>query len=293
MNATAKEVLQKAQDEGWALGAFNAANIETLKAIVQAASKLRAPVIVESSSGETKYFGDKNLADVVKNYREEYKIPIFINLDHAENLENVDQALDAGYELIHYDGSRLSYEENVANTKSVVEKAHVKGLLVEGELNTIAGSSADHTKEDISIALKGSKMTDPDEAAQFVEKTQIDTFAAFFGNVHGVYKGEEKLDFDLLAKIRSKVTCFLSMHGGSGISDEAVKKAIEVGKIVKINVNTELRMAFRESLEKALKRSSEVAAYKLMAPVIEAVQQVVEEKIKLFGSAGKANDPNS
>ena len=285
---TAKEILQKAQNEDWAVGAFNAANIETLKAIVQAASKLRSPAIIESSSGETKYFGDENLVDVVKNYREEYNIPIFINLDHAENLENVDSALDAGYELVHYDGSRLPYEENVKNTKSVVEKAHNKNLLVEGELNTIAGSSADHTKEDISVALKGSKMTDPDEAALFVSETGVDTFAAFFGNVHGVYKGEEKLDFDLLAKIRAKVSCFLSMHGGSGISQDYVKRAIEVGKIVKINVNTELRMAFRESLEQALKESSEIAAYKLMDPVISAVQEVVEEKIRLFGSQGKA-----
>lgn len=283
-----KDILLRAQSEGWALGAFNAANIETLKAIVQAANKLRSPVIIESSAGETKYFGDENLADVVKNYREEFNIPILINLDHAEELESVDDAVEAGYELIHYDGSKLPYEENVKNTKSVVEKAHAKGLLVEGELNSIAGSSADHTKEDIETALKGSKFTDPAETEKFVADTGVDTFAAFFGNVHGVYKDAPKLDFERLKQIREKIGVFLSMHGGSGIRDEDVKEAIKVGKIVKINVNTEMRLAFRKALEKSLKESTEVAAYKIMDPVITAVQKVVEEKIKLFGSEGKA-----
>lgn len=283
----ARRILEKAQSEGWALGAFNAANIETLKAIVGAAEKLRAPVIIESSSGETEFFGAENLVDVVRNFREETGLTIFINLDHSPTEEEVSVGLEAGYELIHFDGSKLPYEQNVEITKKIVEQAHAKGLLVEAEIDHIGGSSAPHLEEDAESAQKENAYTDPERAADFVEKTGIDTFAAFFGNVHGVYKNPPKLDLERLRAIREKVPCFLSMHGGSGIPDEDVRRAIEVGKIVKINVNTELRIAYKQAAQEAF-AGEEVAAYKVMSPVIEAVQKVVEEKIQLFASAGKA-----
>ncbi|MAG60050.1 ketose-bisphosphate aldolase [Candidatus Woesebacteria bacterium] len=288
MQKSAREVLEQAQNEGWAIGAFNAANIETLRAIVAAASKLRSPVIVESSSGETKFFGAENLVDVVKNFREELNLPIFINLDHSPSEEEIKVGLDAGYELLHFDGGKLPFEENVEKTKRIVEQAHAKGLLVEGEIDHIGGSSAPHLGESAESAQKSTTYTDPDKAAEFCKETGVDTFAAFFGNVHGVYKEPPKLDLERLKKIREKVDCFLSMHGGSGIKDEDVREAIKVGRIAKINVNTEMRVAFREALEHDLKKTDEVAIYKIMPPVIEAVQKVVEEKIKVFGSEGKA-----
>lgn len=286
---SAREVLERAEKEGWALGAFNAANIETLKAIVSAANRLRAPVIIESSSGETEFFGAENLVDVVKNYREETGLPIFINLDHSPTEGEVEIGIEAGYELIHFDGSKLPIEENLEITKRVVDQAHAKGLLVEAEIDHIGGSSAPHLQEDVESAQKESAYTDPARAADFVAQTGVDTFAAFFGNVHGVYKTSPKLDLGLLRQIREKVPCFLSMHGGSGIPEGEVKEAIKVGRIVKINVNTEMRIAFREAMEKTLAETEEVAAYKMMPPVIEAVQKVVEAKIQLFGSVGKAD----
>lgn len=285
MKYSAREVLERAEKEGWALGAFNAANIETLKAIVGAANKLRAPVIVESSVGETDFFGPKNLVDVVKNFREEFNLPIFINLDHSTSETKVLLGIEAGYEMLHFDGSNLPYDENLKITKRIVSEAHEKGLLVEAEIDRIGGSSRPHD-EDVKKAQNEGVYTDPGRAAEFVEKTGVDTFAAFFGNVHGVYRDAKKLDFKLLKEVRETVSCFLSMHGGSGITDKAVGKAIKIG-IVKVNINTELRVAFREALEKELRESKEVAVYKMMPPVIEAVQRVVEHKIKVFGSAGK------
>lgn len=287
MKFSAREVLERAQKEGWAVGAFNAANIETLKAIVGAANKFRSPVIVESSVGETDFFGPKNLVDVIKNFREEFNLPVFINLDHSTSEAKVLLGIEAGYEMLHFDGSHLPYSENLKITKRIVREAHNKGLLVEAEIDRIGGSSRPHD-EDVKKAQEEGIYTDPLKAAEFVEKTGVDTFAAFFGNVHGVYKNAKKLDFALLKEIKEAVPCFLSMHGGSGITDEATKKAIKLG-IVKVNINTELRVAFREALERELGESKEVAVYKMMPPVIEAVQKVVEHKIKIFGSAGKAD----
>ena len=133
------------------------------------------------------------------------------------------------------------------------------------------------------------KMTDPDQAEDFVGRTGIDTLAVSIGNVHGVYASEKHLDLDLLAKLRERLSCFFSLHGGSTISEEQVRNAIKIGKIVKVNVNTELRIAYRKTLEETLKSSDEVAIYKIMPPVIAAVQKIIEAKITLFGSAGKAS----
>lgn len=289
MNASVRDVFERAQSEGWALGAFNASSIETVKGIVQAASKLRAPVIIESSTGETEYFGAKNLVDIIQNYREELNIPIFINLDHSQSEQASQEGIEAGYELIHFDGSKLPLEENIDITTRIVQSARAKGLLVEGEIDHIGGSSSPHLQESAEKAQQQGSYTDPRKAAEFVQKTGVGVFAAFFGNVHGVYKNPPVLDFERLKAIREKVSCFLSMHGGSGIKDEDVKEAIRVGRIVKVNVNTEIRVAARVALEKTLEQTDEVAAYKFMSPVIEAIQSVVETKIQVFGSAGRAN----
>lgn len=289
MQISVREVLKRAQNEGWALGAFNASNIETVKGVVQAASKLRAPVIIESSTGETEYFGAKNLVDIIQNYREELNIPIFVNLDHSQSEEASKEGIEAGYELIHFDGSKLPFEENIAVTSRIVQSAHTKGLLVEGEIDHIGGSSSPHLQESAESAQQQGSYTDSEKAAEFAQKTGVDIFAAFFGNVHGVYKNPPVLDFERLKAIREKVSCFLSMHGGSGIKDEDVKEAVRVGRIVKVNVNTEMRVAGRKALEKTLEQTDEVASYKFMLPVIEAIQKVVEEKIQVFGSVNKAS----
>lgn len=280
---------EKAQRKGFAIGAFNAANIETFKAIVAAAQNLKSPVIVESSSGETAYIEGENLVDLVGNTREKTNLPIFLNLDHAQDLRLIKKLIHAGYDLIHYDGSTLPLKANMRNTKRVVEMARKarKGILVEAEIDHITGSSIPRLDKSIKSIQNQGRYTDPDQASQFVRLTHVDTLAVFVGNVHGVYREAPMLDLDRLERIAKKTNSFLSLHGGSGITPAMIKNAIKVGGIVKINVNTELRMAYRNTLEGVLDKSEEVAIYKLMPPVIEAVQKVVEAKIKIFGSAGQ------
>jgi len=283
-----KEWLEKAKKEGFAIGAFNVDNLEIFKAVVAGAVAKKSPVMMEFSDGEVKFLELNNIVDLVKNAEEEYGINILLNLDHSPDQAKVEEAIEAGFELIHYDGSKASYEENVEICKVIVPKAHEKGLTFEGEIDHIAGSSNVH-KEQITLDEIKEGFTKPEKAKEFVAETGVDIFAAFFGNVHGVYPVQPSIDIDLLKKIQEALpSTFLSMHGGSGISDSEVRQAIEIGKIVKINVNTEMRKAFREGLEKALRENpDEYAVYKLMPSVIENVQGVVEHKIDVFGSVNK------
>jgi len=278
---TVREWFEKARQEKFAIGAFNVGNLETLEAIVAAAKSKRSPILVESSSGETKFMGAYNLRALVHEYREREGIPIFLNLDHSPSLEEARMGIEADYDLIHFDGSKLPYEENLQLMKTVVKEAKSRDQMTEGELENISGSSEVHKDEMPEIIY-----SDPEKDARFVKETGVDTFAVSIGNVHGLYAKPKKLDFDLLGKLRQKMDCFFSLHGSSGISDEQIKKAIPFG-IVKINLNTEIRKAYRETLEQVLQEhKGEYAMYKIMPPVIEAVQDVVEKKIDLFGSAG-------
>lgn len=281
------DLFTKAQDEGFAIGAFNAGDMVMVKAIAQGAQALSAPVIIESSPGETQFVGAKNLVDVVANFRWASGLPIFLNLDHSVSLGAVEEGLKTGYDLVHFDGSSLPLEENIGKTLDVVAWAHSQGVPVEAEIDKITGESKPH-QETAETAQGAGVYTDPQKAARFLKETQADILAVFVGNVHGVYKNPIKLDLERLRLVREELDCFFSLHGGSGIPEEEIKKAIKIGRIVKINVSTELRVAYRQALEKALEGSEDVAPYKLMAPVVEAVQKVVEEKIKIFGSVGKA-----
>lgn len=283
---TAREILEKARQEGFAIGAFNAGNLEIVKAIIAAASELKSSVIIETSAGETDFFGPENFIDVIQNFKKQTGLPILTNLDHAPGLEEAEKGLTSGYDLINFDGSDLPYEENVKISKEVVRRAHENDVLVEVEIDKILGESRVYEELAESVQATGT-YTDPEKAASFIEQTKADILAIFVGNLHGVYKTPPKLDLERLKLIAQKVPCFLSLHGGSGIEEEQIRQAIKVGKIVKINVNTELRVAYRETLENVLKGSDEVAIYRLMPPVIAAVQKVVEEKIQLFGSAEK------
>jgi len=253
--------------------------------------ELKSPLIVEASPGEIKFFGHKNFDCVIENFKKETGLPILANLDHALDLEEAQEGIEAGFELVHFDGSNLPYEENVKITKMVVEQAHQKQILVEGEIDKILGESAPHKEKAESVQASGN-YTDPEKVADFVSQTGVDILAVFIGNLHGTYSQPPKLDLERLKMIAEKLPCFLSLHGGSGLLEEDIKQAIAIGKVVKINVNTELRVAYRETLENVLKGSEEVAIYKIMPPVIAAVQKVVEGKIQLFGSAGKAVIPS-
>lgn len=282
-----REILQKAKDQGYAIGAFNVCNLETLKAVLQAGQKLKSPLILEASDGEVNYIGIKNLVALTNIYRQETGLPIILNLDHGKNFETCKQAIEAGFDYVHIDTSKLPLEENIAIAKEVVKLAHAHEVLVEGEMDYIEGSSEDHTKEDPKRFQQMGMYSDPEKARYFVEQTGVDTFASFIGNLHGIYANEIRLNLELLAKIQQALpTTFLSLHGGSGINNDDVRQAVK-SNIVKVNVNSEMRIAFKLSLQESLNSSSEVAFYKLTQPAIQAVQEVVERKILLFGSSGK------
>lgn len=290
--ARARELMHRSRQEGFAVGAFNIDNQETLQAISQAAQKLQAPVMVEVSAGEVKTMGGcQNIRDMVSNYRSTYNIEMYINLDHAPTVELCQQAIDAGFEFIHIDISQANHdatlEEIIAKTKDVVAYARSTGALVEAEERYFFGDSNVH-KEAIDYEEVKKWNTKPNEARDFVVATGIDTMAVQIGNLHGLYPVPKILDLDLLREIRAAIGCQISLHGGSGTPLHYFEDAAKIG-VSKININSDLRYAFRTTLEKVLRENpDEYAVYKLMPQVCAAVQAVVEEKIQAFGSVGKA-----
>lgn len=287
----ARHLMQRSRQQHFAVGAFNIDNQETLIAVARAAQKLQAPVLVEVSEGEVKALGLDNIRDLVDNYRLEYGVEMYINLDHSPTVDDCKRAIDAGFEFIHIDISQANHEasdeEIIAKTKEVVEYARFTGALVEAEPHYFGGSSNVHTEE-IDFEEVKKTFSTPDSARSFVEATGIDTFAAAVGNLHGKYPVPKELDLSLLQQIRDSIACQISLHGGSGTPLHYFEEAAKIG-VSKININSDMRYAFRTTLEKVLSEDpAEFAVVKLMDEVKAAVQQVVEEKITAFGSAGKA-----
>lgn len=287
----ARHLMQRTRQQRFAVGAFNIDNQETLIAVARAAQKLNAPVLVEVSDGEVKALGLENIRDMVDNYRDEYGIEMYINLDHSPTVEACKRAIDAGFEFIHIDISQANHdateEEIIAKTKEVVEYAKFTGALVESEPHYFAGGSNVH-HEGIDYEQIKKTFSTPEGAKHFAEATGIDTFAAAIGNLHGKYDVPKELDLELLAEIRAAIECQISLHGGSGTPLHYFEDASKTG-VSKININTDMRVVFRETLERVLRENpDEYAVVKLMPQVYEAVQAVVEEKINAFGSAGKA-----
>jgi len=281
----ARQYLEKAQKEKFAIGAFNAANLETIKAVTFAAKKLLSPILIECSPGEAMYLGLNQAVSLIRNFEDEFQIPIILNLDHGTDPVMIKNAVDAGFDYVHFDGGKLPFEEAVKTAQDLAKYAHQKGALIESEIDHIEGSSSDHSNEIPQVDAK--LYTDPKKAKEFVEKTKVDVFASFVGNLHGVYAESKHLNLDLLQEIHQAIpNTFLSLHGGSGIVEEDIKKAIQCG-VVKINVNSEMRIAFKLTLQEVLNTTKEIAVYKYMQKPIEEVQKVVEQKIKFFGSAGK------
>lgn len=279
------EIFKEAQKNKYAVGAFNLSNLEQLKAIVRAGQNLKSPLIVSTSEGESNFVGRKQIKALVDSYKKETGLPIFLHLDHGKDLKVIEEAIEAGYDSIHFDGSKLSFEENVENTKKVVEMAKKKGIKnIEGEIGYLRGKSAINEE----VEIKEEDLTKPEEAEEFVKQTGVTSLAMAIGNIHGIFKKVKNphLHLDRLQEIKDKVgdKVFLVLHGGSGTPEQDIKKAIEIG-INKVNVNTELRLAFTDSLKKRLEENpEEIVPYKIMPSVVESVQKVVEEKIKLFGS---------
>ena len=287
----ARHLYQRTRSQNFAVGAFNIDNQETLIAIARAAQKLKSPVLIEVSDGEVKAMGLDNVRDLVDNYKAEYGIEMYINLDHSPTVEDCKRAIDAGYEFIHIDISQANHdattEEIIEKTKEVVEYAKFTGALVESEPHYFGGSSNVHT-ENIDYEEVKKTFSTPESAKAFVDATGIDTFAAAIGNLHGKYPVPKELDLELLQRIRDAIGCGISLHGGSGTPLHYFEDAAKIG-VSKININSDMRYVFRKTLEEVLAENpDEYAVVKLMPEVYQAVQAVVEQKIEAFGSAGKA-----
>lgn len=292
-NSRARQLMKRSREQHFAVGAFNIDNQETLIAVAQAAKKLNSPVMVELSKNEVKSIGLQNVRDMVDNYKAEYGIEMYINLDHSPTVEDCKEAIDAGYEFIHIDISQGNHdatdEQIIAATKEVVEYARFTSAVVEAEPHYFGGSSDVFTEAFDYEEIKKTFST-PDGSRAFCEATGIDTFAAAVGNLHGKYPVPKILDLDLLQRVRDAVdqNTFISLHGGSDTPLHYFETAAQIG-VSKINVNSDLRFAFRTTLEKVLAENpNEYAVVKLMPQVYGAVQAVIEEKISVFNSAGKA-----
>lgn len=287
----ARHLMQRSRSQGFAVGAFNVDNQDTMIAIARAAQALNSPVLIEITTDEAKAMGIDNVRDMVDNYKAEYGIEIYINLDHSPTVEDAKRGIDAGFEFIHIDISTANHdatdEEIINATKEIVEYAKFTGALVESEPHYFGGGSNVFTTEIDYEEIKKTFST-PEGAKAFVEATGIDTFAAAIGNLHGKYPVPKELDLELLQRIRDAIPCQISLHGGSDTPLHFFTDAAKIG-VSKVNINSDLRFAYRTGLEKTLADNPEqFAVVKIMEPVRQAVQAVVEEKIKSFGSAGKA-----
>ena len=287
----ARATMSRARSEHFALGAFNLDDQETLIAVARAAKNKKSPVLVEVSKGEVDAIGLENVRDMVDNYKAEYGLEIYINLDHSPSVADAIAGIEAGFEFIHIDISQAKHdateEEIIAETIKVVEAAKLTGALVESEPHYFGGGSNVFT-QNIDYEEVKKTFSTPEHAKAFVSATGIDTYAAAIGNLHGKYPVPKILDLELLQRIRSATECNISLHGGSDTPGHYFVDAVRIG-VSKININSDMRFAYRKTLEKVLAENpTEFAVVKLMDKVIDAVQAVVESKIDMFNSAGKA-----
>ena len=285
---TLRDVLTQSERDGVAVGHFNVANVVMLKAVLGAAAETHVPVLVGASEGERDFLGTRQLAVLFKSLREELDLVAFLNADHTHSLAKAVEAAKAGFDAVVIDFSALPFEENVARTKETVEaiKAINPAILAEGEIGDIGTGSEIHAE-----AQNGFKsLTTPEEAKQFVHSTGIDALAPAVGNMHGMLKSmvqgttKKHLNIERISQIKGATGIFLTLHGGSGTDDDDFRRAIAAGINI-IHINTELRVAWRQSLEESLgKDPNEVAPYKILAPVVESVKGVVSSRLRLFNA---------
>jgi fructose-bisphosphate aldolase, class II len=287
----ARNTFGRTRREHFALGAFNLDNQETLVAVARAAINKKSPVLVEVSKQEVDAIGLANIRDMVDNYKAEYGLEMYINLDHSPTVEDALAGIEAGFECIHIDISQADHgasdEEIIHKTRQVVLAAKHTGALVEAEPHYFGGSSNLH-KEKIDYDEVRKTFSTPEGAKAFVDATGIDTYAAAIGNLHGLYPVPKTLDLDLLRRVREAIDCNISLHGGSGTPPHYFVEAVKIG-VSKININSDMRVAYRRTLERVLNENkNEYAVVKLMGQVIDEVEKVVETKIDIFNSSGKA-----
>ncbi|MFV0548404.1 MAG: ketose-bisphosphate aldolase [Limnobaculum xujianqingii] len=278
-----KQMIQQAWKGGYAIGAFSAHNAETIRAILLAAEQEQSPVMIQIGQRVINTLGLQPMKEMVDAFMAECSVPVCIHLDHSRSFEQTMQAVRAGFHSVMFDGSHLSFEENVRITHAVAQVAHALDIGSEGEIGKIGG-----TEDDISVDEKDAFITSCEEALAFAEQTAVDYLAVSIGTAHGMYKQEPKLAFQRLSEIRDTVKKPIVLHGGSGVPDEQIRRAISLG-VAKVNVDTELRQAFTEGvLDVLAKDPDEYTLAISLGRGTEFMQQRVREKIRLFGSSGKA-----
>ena len=276
-------LLQKAEAGGYAVGAFNCNNMEIVQAIIAAAEAENSPVIMQASQGAIKYAGIEYITAMAKIAAENATVPVALHLDHGTSFEQTMKCIRQGFSSVMIDGSKLPFDDNVELTKRVIAVASAVGVSVEAELGKIGG-----TEDDIHVDEKDAFFTKPEEAKEFVERTGVDALAVSIGTAHGQYKGTPELDFPRLEKIRSMVNVPIVLHGSSGVPDEAIKEAIKRG-VRKVNIDTNIREAFVQACRDVLdKDAKEIDPRRVLGPAREAATAIIREKIRLFGSSGKA-----
>lgn len=277
------ELLQEAQKGHYAVGAFNCNNMEIVQAIVGAAELEKSPVIVQASQGAIKYAGIEYIAAMTRLAAEKASVPVALHLDHGTSFAQIMSCVRNSFTSVMIDGSKLPLDENIALTNKVIEAVRPLGVSVEAELGKIGG-----TEDDITVSEKEALFTDPEEAKIFVNATKVDALAIAIGTAHGQYKGVPKLDFDRLTEIRKRVDVPIVLHGSSGVPDEAIQQAISLG-ICKVNIDTNIREAFVAAARKAMADNpQEIDPRKMLGPAREATIEIIREKIRIFGSSGKA-----
>ncbi len=280
---TIRELLAKADEEGYAVGAFNCNNMEIVQAIISAAEAERSPVIIQASQGAIKYAGLGYITSMVREAALFSEVPVALHLDHGTDFAQVVNCLRSGFTSIMYDGSALSLEENIQMTRKVVEVAHAVGVSVEGELGRLQG-----IEDEIAVSERDAFFTDPREAAHFVRETGIDALAPSIGTAHGRYRGKPKLDFERLEKIREHAGLPLVLHGSSGVPYEDIKKAVKLG-VRKVNIDTDIREAFVDEVRRVLAADpQEIDPRKVLGPARDKAIDVIREKIRVFGSTNRA-----
>lgn len=286
---TLRECIEEASEGGYALGHFNISNLEGLHGIYNAAKKLNLPVIIGVSEGEQKFAGLEEVVALVRAIRERDSYPIFLNADHHSSFESVKACVNAGFDMVIIDVTKLPFEENVSITKKCVDyvksfnEEHETDVLVEAELGYI-GSGSD-IKD--SVPEGAGVLTTPEDAKKFVEETGVDLFAPSVGSIHGIIKsGKPHIDTELVKKIKEATGVPLVLHGGSGLRDEDFTNAIDAGICI-VHINSELRLAYREEIEKTLQENpDEINPSKLLTPAVDEIEEIVEKRLKLFSKRG-------
>ena len=283
MLVTGKEILDKAHAGGYAVGAFNISNLEILLSVIAAAEEEKAPVIIQTSESAIKYAGVDYLAAMVHLAARKATVPVALHLDHGTSYETIMQCIANGWTSVMIDGSHHPLDENIAVTKEIIKVAHACGISVEAELGRLSG-----VEDNISVEEKDAIYTNPSEAVKFVAETGVDSLAIAIGTAHGKYVGVPKLDFDRLTKIKALLNIPIVLHGASGITEDAIRKAVSLG-VNKINIDTDIRVAFTEGVKSVFaSKPSEYDPRKVCAPAMVEMKKVVKTKIQMFGCAGKA-----